>query len=819
MSKIQKSVNKSKPGINKNPAASVANNILCQLAFDKSAQANIIFSAGSGKIIMANSAACKLLGYSKKGLLTKNRQAIFDIAESSFKKMLKQRTTDGQSIANVTAIKKSGKKIPAEITSALFTGKDGVEKSITSIADRSQHILQQKNIDTKNEKIVSDNIIQAKSKQNKIDVKKEKIVAANILLAQAKSDTRLADNNKWIKFIAEASYDVMWDWDIITGKIYAGDSIQEVFGYNVKDNTVSFDDFLDCLLPEEKKTVKKRIFKTLLPGNKSWNDNYHLKRFDGSVASTISRASIIRDEQGKAIRLIGATQDVSRLQELEKKLRSQISIHEEDSEKFLLAARLSFDVIWDWNLLTNEVFLGEGFEELFGYVIKDNKGNMITDWVNYLHPDDKEAVIKELQDNIKSTTTHWEHAYRVTRADGSIAKVYVRASIIRHADGKAYRMIGAMQDLSRQSELEKKLEEEISAKAAYEEKFNLIFNSSSDVLFDCDLFTNKVVISDAYEKKFGYKLSSNMTPADNWASHIHPDDKDAVTTDYFRMLASDATDWKVSYRFLRADNSVVNVLSSRIIMRDVNGKAYRMIGSMHDITNERVLEEKLKHEIKLKEKQIAEAAEDAKDTERSDIGKELHDNINQLLGASKMYIEMAKRGGKNSEMYLNRSSEYTLTAIEEIRKLTKGLRSDAIKNLGLCESIESLTEDIMEVNPVKICCVLDSFKEYSVNDKFKLNVFRILQEQLNNVLKHAGASEVNIRLSQNKQSVILTIADDGVGFDTSKKRQGIGIANIKDRATAYKGKADFVSQPSNGCVLTVTFPFTDAMIKRNLVKD
>ena len=108
--------------------------------------------------------------------------------------------------------------------------------------------------------------------------------------------------------------------------------------------------------------------KTLASGKKSWNDSYMFKRQDGSVASTTSRASIVRDEEGKAIRLIGAIQDVSRLQELEKKLKKQITYTRGTTVKYsLLAAKLSFDGIWDWNLLTNEFFLGEGFEELFGY--------------------------------------------------------------------------------------------------------------------------------------------------------------------------------------------------------------------------------------------------------------------------------------------------------------------------------------------------------------------------------------------------------------------------------------------------------------------
>ena len=89
-------------------------------------------------------------------------------------------------------------------------------------------------------------------------------MAGNIILAQAKSDARLAENNEWIKYIAKTSYDVMWDWDIATGEIYVGDSIEEVFGYKVQNNTVNFTDFSRCLLPEEKELLKKIIENTCL---------------------------------------------------------------------------------------------------------------------------------------------------------------------------------------------------------------------------------------------------------------------------------------------------------------------------------------------------------------------------------------------------------------------------------------------------------------------------------------------------------------------------------------------------------------------------
>jgi PAS domain S-box-containing protein len=675
----------------KKSTAATTDDMLRHLAFDKAAQANIISTVSTGKIIMANSAACKLLGYSKKELLTKSRAVIFDIKDSNFKEMLKQRTAEGHSIALVTVIKKTGKLLPCEITSAVFMDENSIETSITSIINMSQTILEQKNIDskkekivaddialvqsrqklidTKKEKIIADDIALVQSRQKLIDTKKEKIVADNIILAQAKSDSRLEENNDWIKYIAKASYDVMWDWDIITGEIYVGDSMQEVFGHKVKNNSADFNDFKRCLLPGEKNAVEKKLLKTLASRSKGWNDSYMFKRHDGSIASTTSRASIVRNEEGKAIRMIGATQDVSRLLELEKKLEEQITIKKDHSDLFQLAAKLSYDGIWDWNLLTDELFLGEGFEELFGHDIKNTKTNKAY-WEKYLHPDDAEAVEKGVQDAIASSASKWEQAYRFTRGDGTIAEVFSRASIIR----------------------------------------------------------------------------------------------------------------------------------------DKNGKAYRMIGAVHDISRQKLLEEKLEVEIKLKEKQIEEAMEDAKDEERSNIGKELHDNINQLLTASKMYLEMAKHGGENTGMYLGRSSEYTLTAIEEIRKLTKGLTTDIIKNFGLCEAIEKIIHDTMEVNPVRISFVAGKFIETTGNDKFKLIILRIIQEQLNNILKHAKATEVIINLSQNKKSVFLTISDNGVGFDICKNQNGIGIANIKSRVVSCNGTTDFISQPGQGCILNITFP-------------
>jgi signal transduction histidine kinase len=170
-------------------------------------------------------------------------------------------------------------------------------------------------------------------------------------------------------------------------------------------------------------------------------------------------------------------------------------------------------------------------------------------------------------------------------------------------------------------------------------------------------------------------------------------------------------------------------------------------------------------------------------------------------------MTMAQRDDENREMYLDRSSEYTLTAIEEIRKLTKGLTADAIVDFGLTKAIDNICKDMMEANPIKISRRVDILIEDKMDNKFKLTVFRVVQEQFNNILKHSGATKARLRLSKTKDILLLVISDDGSGFNAREKRKGIGMTNIQSRAELYHGKARFVSKPGKGCVLTVSFAF------------
>ena len=126
--------------------------------------------------------------------------------------------------------------------------------------------------------------------------------------------------------------------------------------------------------------------------------------------------------------------------------------------------------------------------------------------------------------------------------------------------------------------------------------------------------------------------------------------------------------------------------------------------------------------------------------------------------------------------------------------------------MGLIVSVIKLISDISRSNDVKIVFKHSSYSEKQSEDGLKLVIYRIIQEQLNNILKHAEASEVEIELKNEQVGVELFIKDNGKGFDTTKKSLGIGVTNIISRAELYKGTANFISQPGKGCSLIVSFP-------------
>jgi len=349
------------------------------------------------------------------------------------------------------------------------------------------------------------------------------------------------------------------------------------------------------------------------------------------------------------------------------------------------------------------------------------------------------------------------------------------------------------------------------------ERYKYVTQTAFDAIWDWDIKTRRLYLGDTFGELFGYQIENNETDFSSWASHIHPDDQERIILSRLNKIIYDKeTSWQDEYRYICADGSVSFVSDRGILLRNSNS-TYRMIGAMQDISQRKRDEERILNENQLKQKEITEAVIAAQESERSEIGKEMHDNINQLLGASHLYIETARKDTARSESLLATASKYTLNAIEEIRKLSKTLISPDIKETGLADAVNDLLENIKAVQTIKINFYTKGYNEKSLNEKFKLNVFRIIQEQLNNTLKYAKAKTIDISFIETDSELLISISDDGVGFDTSLKRKGVGISNIYSRAELYKGVVIIDSKPGAGCTLTVNFMKSELLFDPQLI--
>jgi two-component system sensor histidine kinase UhpB len=341
------------------------------------------------------------------------------------------------------------------------------------------------------------------------------------------------------------------------------------------------------------------------------------------------------------------------------------------------------------------------------------------------------------------------------------------------------------------------------------ERFNTVVKATNDAIWDWDIVTNKIfMVGDTYKQLFGYNWVDADAPQDLWESIIHPDDRVRVLEKLSAIIHEGAlSKWEDEYRLRKSNGEYAQVHDRGYIMYSAEGRPVRMIGAIQDITLRKRAEEIVLKELaiqqRLKQQQITEVVLGAQERERFELGQELHDNINQILATCRLYLDVAIEEREPRLELLIKSRNNISMAIEEIRRLSKELITPSLNDLGLVQSIQELIRSIQMVKKMKIRLAISGLDENSLLPEQKINVYRIIQEQLNNILKHAQANSVMIELNKEEEQIRLLMADDGKGFDPRKRRDGVGISNIISRAELYNGRVEIDSAPGKGCRLEV----------------
>ena len=230
-----------------------------------------------------------------------------------------------------------------------------------------------------------------------------------------------------------------------------------------------------------------------------------------------------------------------------------------------------------------------------------------------------------------------------------------------------------------------------------------------------------------------------------------------------------------------------------------------MILSM-DVTGRKKAEQELAEQKIREQKLITEITIEAQEKERNELGRELHDNINQILATAKLYLGMASTNGKYNGDPLLKSHEFVSLAIDEIRKLSHTLVSPSLETVDLPKALKKLVTESIGTENLFLLLENKLDKNIKLDNKKKLTIYRIAQEQLNNIRKYSRAKRAVLSLDKDSGNIIFSISDDGIGFDPKKKSKGIGLRNIKSRVDFYAGKMALVTAPGKGCRLEVMLP-------------
>jgi two-component system sensor histidine kinase UhpB len=332
------------------------------------------------------------------------------------------------------------------------------------------------------------------------------------------------------------------------------------------------------------------------------------------------------------------------------------------------------------------------------------------------------------------------------------------------------------------------------------ERYELITQATSDTMWDLDVTTNTIVYNQNYTKIYGYKQRVHQNSMQWFQEHVHPDDWPRVKALLDRTFRFKRHKMQDQYRYRCADGTYKYVLDRAYVLYDAAGNPVRIIGSMQDITKERELNQ-----------QIEKAVIAAQEKEWNQLGMELHDNVNQILAASMIYLNFAEekiKEGKDAVQEIKKSEDLLRNAVQEIRKLSHQLAPASVDKMNIRQVIETLVESLGANNRFAIHLDLQQAGELPMTANLQTQLFRILQEQFNNIIKHAHARNVTISLRKTADALVLRVADDGKGKDIAKSEQttGIGLENIRRRVTALGGSLHIYTAPGKGFTLEVVVP-------------
>jgi PAS domain S-box-containing protein len=620
-----------------------------------------------------------------------------------------------------------------------------------------------------------------------------------------RSEEVLRLSEERFRLASQAVPGIVYDWDIVNHQVFRSEGIEQVIGFRADEIPVDNEWWQKRIHPDDYED-QIHFLETVFAGEEdTYETEYRVQHKDGHWVHILDRSFIVRDETGKAVRMIGSSNDISSRKRyeatlLEAQKREQNKVQELEA---MLDATPAF--VWishdpESRMMTGNRAAYEAVRMRVGENISKSAppGQGPSHFIAMKNGVEIPTEELPVQMAASKGIVVRDYEFDLVFNNGEVVHVMGNAQPLFDEDGRSRGAVSAFIDITERKRVEDALRKS-------EEHFALTLENTSIFLFnqDADLrYTwrhNPVPIFEG-EDTIG-KTDADLYDAEEAAALILLKRQVLETGQRLRREVE---------LHLDEERHVFDLILGPL--KDERGRVTGITGAATDITQMRNLEkQQFEHKTQI---EVQRRLQEYRERERREIARDIHDGPIQTLMSALINIQLTKEVIDNAAIQLDLESVSATvrSAVAELRDVVNQLRPPALIRFGLARSIAIHAEDYREKHPD--CTIELDLPPVDIQlpEDIILTLFRIYQEALNNVARHAQAGQMSVRYALEPDQVVLEIKDDGVGFNVPEDLLlqthlgHYGLAGMRERAEAIGGAFYIDSQPGRGATLRAVVP-------------
>lgn len=561
---------------------------------------------------------------------------------------------------------------------------------------------------------------------------------------------------------------------------FAGKSIDEVLGH---DDTLFFS-------TETARQIMERDRRIMESGQTQTAEEVGTAA--GQTRTFLSTKGPYRDEQGHVIGLIGISRDITARKQAEAVLSEKQRLLSESQ-------RIAHIGSWSYSLSGQTTWSDETYR-LFGQS-PDTFTLTLESFLNVIHPDDRPAVQAWIS-SCAAGQQPGDLAFRAILPNGTIRFLNGRGELIDDAQHRPSLMTGTVQDITTRMRIEEALRHT-------QEQYKVLVDGAIEAIV---LHQDSIIrfANPAAAQIFGFNDPLEMIGRNALESLVAPEDRERIQNRNEPLKQRNAIPLLSGWNCLRPDGTTVRIQSSgsQVVW---NGRP-AILGFYIDVTEQHQVEEDLRQSrerLKILSRQLIATQE----SERRHLARELHDEIGQSLTGIKLNLRSLQQPAEAARLRILMQDTIAIVdqTLQQVRSLSLELRPSMLDDIGLVAALRWCLDRQATLAGFVATLVADA-DDGHVDPDVAIACFRVAQEGLTNIARHARAHSVRIELHHRESELELLVHDDGCGFDVAAARDraarggSLGLLGMEERVLIVGGKIQITSSPSDGTTINVWFP-------------